>query len=122
MIETLPPPSIVMTKPRLWFLFHVCGFPKSVIEQLTGWRKSQIDAGLDRWDMRMFGSEIFWTTTGFMETHVAQQLGFLFPELNVLGSRFSFQEELQRVLLRDGIRWDRLDNVATQLLAEIDQY
>lgn len=122
MTKDIPPPSIAMTKPRLWFLFHVCGFPKSAIVRLTGWRKSQIDAGLDRWDMRMFGSETYWTTSGFVETQVASQLGFLFPELNVLGTRFSFQVEIQRVLMRDGIHWDRLDDVASQLLVEMTAF
>jgi hypothetical protein len=109
----IDPPSVEMTRKRLWFLYQLAGLIKAEIEQLTGWSRGQIDTGLDRYDLRAFGSESFWATNAYTDRAIARFLALDERSLSTLEQtidlRHALQDKLRGALMRGPIDWAAID-------------
>jgi hypothetical protein len=86
---------------------------KAEIEQLTGWSRGQIDTGLDRYDLRAFGSESFWATNAYTDRAIARFLALDERSLSTLEQtidlRHALQDKLRGALMRGPIDWAAID-------------
>jgi hypothetical protein len=106
-------PVVDMTRKRLWFLHQLAGLIKAEIERLTGWSRGQIDVGLERYDLRSFGSESYWATNACIDREIARFLQLdetSIPTLEqTIDLRHAPQDRLRDALVRGPIDWAAID-------------
>lgn len=114
-------PVVDMTRKRVWFLFQLAGLIKAEIKQLTGWSRGQIDAGLDRYDLRSFGAESYWATNAYLDREIARFLRLdptRIPTLEqTIDLRHALQDRLRDALVRGPIDWAAIDALPDQPVA-----
>jgi hypothetical protein len=115
-------PKVELTRKRLWVLYQLAGMIKREIEDLTGWTRKEIDAGLDRFDLRAWSSESHWATTMYLATILGRVRG----ETDALDrarsaddivralettadARLEFQRMLRDAILLGPVDWNEID-------------
>jgi hypothetical protein len=120
--DAIAAPKVELTRKRLWVLYQLAGMIKREIEDLTGWTRKEIDAALDRFDMRAWSSESYWATTTYLGTilgrvrgdtdslHQAKSVDEIVRAMEATAdARFEFQRQLRDAILRGPVDWAAID-------------
>jgi hypothetical protein len=88
--DAIAKPAVELTRKRLWVLYQLAGMIKREIEDLTGWTRKEIDAALDRFDMRAWSSESYWATTTYLGTILGRVRGDAIDETQTVDEAHDF--------------------------------
>ncbi|TAL49995.1 hypothetical protein EPN81_04115 [Patescibacteria group bacterium] len=104
-------PKVDLTAKRLWFLYQALGFIKAHVEDLTGWKRGEIDYAIRKWNLGMFSSPSYWSADRDLRK-LASRVGLPTDPLATIDE---LRDQLQRMLIRQhragGIDWTAIDGL-----------